>query len=174
MRNKSYSGLWERWSPLILAVIAATCLIVALSAGPVVGAPYLIVSQFIIAGFTIQSFSNEYALFKKPELAKAISQGSLKIVAGIALLAYVFVINGLSHLTVALWLSASIGFFLSSLTDLVEIPARIREEKDHQEVREAMTAFSKKQEKKQEESLHMQNSLVESLAFLNDIRPKNK
>lgn len=184
MRHKtnSLASLWDQWSALVAVAIAAVCLGVAMFTGPVFGAPYLIVAQFILSDITVKVFSDDYNVFKKPEFIQAITVGSLQVFFGSMLLLYMLIIKNLDVATIVLWTGVVVGFGLFGIVNLIKA-ARIREESQKEAAREAVIEAFKQiareeeeedKRAKRKEAALAEESLLESLAFLTDIEPENK
>jgi hypothetical protein len=173
---------WDQWSWAVASVVCLVCFVVALCTGPVFGAPYLIVAQFILSDFTVKSFSNDYTVFKKPEFTRTVTLGSLQVFSAAILVLYVLIIKNLDIFTIVLWCGVIFGFGLFGILNLVKA-ALIRGENQKQAAREAIVEAFKQMAREDEEEkevkqkqkvLLVEESLLESLAFLTDIEPENK
>lgn len=181
-KDSSLACLWDQWSALVAVAIAAVCLGVAMFTGPVFGAPYLIVAQFILSDITVKSFSDDYNVFKKPKFIQAITVGSLQVFSGLMLLLYILIIKNLDTATIVLWTGVVVGFGVFGILNFVKA-ARIRVESQKEAAREAVIeAFKQIAREEEEEGKRAkrkeialaEESLLESLAFLTDIEPENK
>lgn len=178
MNPKTYSLVSFRGQHLwfFSLVMSLICAFTASAVNAEVPFPVWVGYFFAFADLLVVSLSEDFSSFKNRAMAGRLISGSLQILTG-AIIAVSDVIEGQSMGQI--WSLVAIVFFCFGVKNIAELISLWKERTHKQERKIAADAeFTAKSAKKSSEQLkktrEVEESLLDSLAFLVDIDPKHK